>query len=328
MNVKALNNSLNYDCSIKKRSPFFQELQKNKALLLMLLPGNIILLLFNYLPMFGVIIAFKNFKYFGNNFFGNLFESEWIGFKNFEYLFGTRDAIIITRNTLLYNLTFILIGLIVSIAIALMLNEICSCKMARIYQSAMFLPYFLSWVVVSYLVIAFLSTDYGFINRVVLEAFGIKPFPWYSVTKPWPLLLVFINSWKWCGYNSIIYLSAMMAIDQEYYEAAMIDGATKWQQIMGITLPRIMPVVIMVTLLNIGRIFNADFGLFFQVPRNMGILYPVTNVIDTYVYNSLIRMGDIGMSSAAALYQSFVGFVLVYLVNRFVRKTNKDYALF
>lgn len=328
MPKKTFQNQLVKMITIEKRASFFQEVKKNKELLLMLLPGIALLFLFNYLPMFGVIIAFKNFKYYSNNFFVNLFQSKWIGFKNFEYLFGTRDAWLITRNTLLYNTAFILIGLIVSVAIALMLNEIFSPKLVRLYQSAMFLPYFLSWVVVSYLVLAFLSTEHGFINRVVLNSLRLEPFPWYSNTKPWPFILIFINAWKWCGYNSIIYLSAMISIDPEYYESAMIDGASKWRQITNITLPHIMPVIVMMTLLNIGRIFYADFGLFFHVPRNMGILYPVTNVIDTYVYNSLINMGDIGMSSAAALYQSIVGFILVYLVNRFVKRMNKDYALF
>lgn len=326
---KVVCNSLNKDTiQVANNYPFIRDIIKNRSLIFMAMPGILILLLFNYLPMFGVIIAFKNFKYYSNSFFQNLFQSEWIGFKNFEYLFNTKDAFIITRNTLLYNLSFIVIGLIVSIAVALMLNEIRNRKLARIYQTAMFLPFFLSWVVVSYLAYAFLSTDFGYINRVILKAIGMAPFPWYSSTKPWPFLLVFINSWKWCGYNSIIYLSAMIAIDKNYYEAAMIDGASKWRQITSVTLPHIMPVIVMMTLLNLGRIFNADFGLFYQVPRNMGILYPVTNVIDTYVYTALIRMGDIGMSSAAALYQSLVGFILVYVVNRIVRKANKDYALY
>jgi len=305
-----------------------EEIKKNKALFIMLLPGILILLLFNYLPMFGVILAFKNFKFYDSNFFSSLFQSQWTGFKNFQYLFASKDALLITSNTLLYNTAFIIIGLLVSVGIALMLNEIRSRRLARFYQSALFIPYFLSWVVVSYIAMAFLNTENGFINRVILKLLGQEPIDWYANTGPWPFILIFTNSWKWCGYNSIIYLSAIVAIDVQYYEAAMMDGASKWQQIAHITLPQIMPVIVMMTLLNVGRIFNADFGLFFQVPRNLGMLYPVTNVIDTYVYNSLIQMGDIGMSSAAALYQSIVGFILVLIVNRFVGRINKDYALY
>lgn len=312
----------------KPRSGFLQELIKNKSLFLMLLPGVIILLLNNYLPMFGVLIAFKNFKFHGSSFISSLLQSEWVGFKNFEYLFKTTDAFIITRNTLLYNIVFILIGLVVSVTTAVMLNEIRNAKLAKVYQSAFFMPYFLSWVVVSYITFAFLSMDNGFVNRVVLPAMGLDPIPWYSEPKYWPFILVFLNAWKWCGYNCLIYLATIIGIDREYYEAAMLDGANKWHQVTKITVPLLMPVIVMMTLMNIGRIFNADFGLFFQVPRNTGSLFPATNVVDTYVYNSLMTMGDIGMSSAAALYQSVVGFILVLFTNRMVKKINKDYALF
>jgi putative aldouronate transport system permease protein len=278
--------------------------------------------------MFGVIIAFKNFKFHGSNFFSSLFQSEWVGFKNFEFLFKTADAFVITRNTLLYNAAFIIIGLVISVGVAVMLSEVRSKKLAKFYQSSFFMPYFLSWVVVSYIAFAFLSMENGFINRTVLPALGMDPIPWYSEPKYWPFILIILNAWKWCGYNCLIYLASIIGIDREYYEAAMIDGASKWQQITKITIPLLMPVIVMMTLLNIGRIFNADFGLFFQVPRNTGTLFPATNVVDTYVYNSLMYMGDIGMSSAAALYQSVVGFILVLITNRMVKRINKDYALF
>lgn len=294
----------------------------------MLVPGIIVLILNNYLPMFGVIIAFKNFKFSGTSFFSSLLESQWIGLKNFEFLFRTADAFTITRNTILYNLAFFVTGLIVSVSVAVMLNEIWSRKLAKVYQSFMFLPHFLSWVVANYIVFAFLSIDMGFVNNFLLKPLGFNAINWYSETKYWPFILIFMNTWKWAGYNSIIYLAAILGINNEYYEAATIDGASKWQQFTRITLPQIGPLIIMMTLLNIGRIFYADFGLFFQVPRNSGILYPVTNVIDTYVYNALMTMGDIGMSSAAALYQALIGFVLVLFSNLLVKRINPESALF
>lgn len=316
------------DISFLQKLGLIKEITKNKVLFLMLLPGALVLILNNYLPMFGVIIAFKNFKFYSSNFFESLLKSEWVGLKNFEFLFRTTDAYIITRNTLLYNAVFILIGLAVSVSLAIMLNEIGHRKLAKFYQSAMFLPYFLSWVVASYLVFGFLSMDKGFFNRTLFQALNLTPISWYSETKYWPYILTFMNMWKWAGYNCIIYLAAIIGIDSQYYEAARIDGAGRWQQITKITLPSIAPLMIMMTLLNIGRILNADFGLFFQVPRNTGMLYPTTNVIDTYVYNSLINMGDIGMCSAAAFYQSIVGFLTVITSNYLVRRMSRENALF
>ncbi|NLG84582.1 MAG: sugar ABC transporter permease [Firmicutes bacterium] len=307
---------------------FWHEFKKNKALFLMLLPGFIVLLLNNYLPMFGVIIAFKNFKFVGDTFIESLLKSEWVGFKNFKFLFNTADAYAITRNTLLYNLAFIVIGLVVAVGLAVALSEMRFPRLARIYQGAMFLPYFLSWVVASYLVYAFLGFDTGFINKTILARLGLPPVSWYNDPRPWPFILVFMHLWKWAGYNCVVYLAAILSIDPEYYEAAIIDGASKWQQITNITIPQLVPLMTVLTLLNIGRIFYADFGLFFHIPRNTGILYPVTNVIDTYVYNTLLYMGDIGMSSAAGLYQAVVGFTLVIITNTVIRKTNRDYALF
>ncbi len=305
-----------------------RELRRNAPLFLMLLPGVLYLLVNNYLPMFGVIIAFKTFKFYGGGFLSSLLRSKWVGFSNFAFLFGTQDAFLITRNTMLYNGAFIAIGLVVSVAIAVCLNELRSRRLAKLYQSIMFLPYFLSWVVVSYIVYAFLSVDLGLLNRAAAALFGAQPVSWYGETKYWPFILVAINTWKWAGYNSIIYLAAIITFSSEYYDAACIDGAGKLQQIRHITLPLLAPLIILMTLVQIGRIFNADFGLFFHVPRNTGTLFPVTNVIDTYVYRGLMTMGDIGMSSAAALYQSVVGFVLVFASNLAVRRASPENALF
>lgn len=319
---------IGYGAIYQPRRGFFYEIKKNKVLFLMLLPGMIVLILNNYLPMFGVVIAFKNFKFVGSNFFDSLFKSEWVGFNNFKFLFGTTDAFVITRNTLLYNVAFISLGLVIAVTLAVALSELRFRRLARFYQGAMFLPYFLSWVVASYLVYAFLSFDTGFINKSVLAPLGIQPVTWYTNTKPWPFILIFMHFWKWAGYNCVVYLAAILALDPEHFEAATIDGASKWQQIIRITIPQLVPLMIILTLLNMGRIFYADFGLFFHIPRNTGMLYPATNVIDTYVYNTLLYMGDIGMSSAASLYQAVLGFILVIVTNHLIRRRNKDYALF
>ncbi|HEY8463740.1 MAG TPA: ABC transporter permease subunit [Bacillota bacterium] len=303
-------------------------MKKNGALLLMLLPGALVLFLYNYLPMFGVIIAFKNFRFYDGNFFSSLFKSEWAGFKNFEFMFSTPDAYIMIRNTILYNLAFITSCTIISIAFAIMLNEIYSRKLSKLYQSAMFLPNFLSWIVFSYLVYAFLSPDKGFINMSFLKPLGIKPVFWYSELKVWPFIIIIVNAWMWVGNNCIIYLASIIGIDQQLYEAARIDGANRWQQIFKITIPQITPVIIVMILVFVGRIINTDLGLFFLVPRNAGMLHPVTQTIDTYVYNTLLRNGDIGMSSAAAFFQSVVGFVTIIAANSAVKKIDPEQGMF
>jgi putative aldouronate transport system permease protein len=290
---------------------------------MLLVPGVLYLLLNNYLPMFGIVIAFKDINYAKG-----IFGSEWVGFKNFEFLFATKDAWLITRNTVLYNAVFIVLHAVVPVAFAIALNELRLRLLARTYQSIMFLPHFLSMIVVSYLGYALLSGEYGFLNKAVLEPLGLNPISWYSEAKYWPFILPIVNIWKHVGYYSIIYLAAIIGIDQEYYEAAHIDGASKWQQITRITIPLLRPVIIVMTLLQIGKIFNADFGLFYQVPLDSGALYPTTQVIDTYVYRALLNLGDIGMSASAGLYQAFVGFVLVLATNYAVRKIDKESALF
>ncbi len=302
---------------IRKKAPL------NIALLTMLIPGIIALFVFSYLPMFGIIIAFKDINYAKG-----ILGSDWIGLKNFEFLFKTPDAWTITRNTVSYNLIFITLGTVCSVAAAIALDRMRARKAGRFYQAVMFLPYFLSWIVVSSLVFSLLSVDLGFLNRQLLGPLGYQPVNWYTSTGVWPFILVFVNLWRYTGYNSVIYLASIAGIDPTYHEAAAVDGATGWQQIRHITLPLLMPVVVILTLLAIGRIFFGDFGLFYQVPMNMGPLFPTTNVIDTYVYRTLINMGDIGMSSAAGLYQSVVGFVLVLASNRVVRRIDPDKSLF
>ncbi|MGO4950767.1 MULTISPECIES: ABC transporter permease subunit [Paenibacillus] len=305
---------------------FQKRMNKTKkyfVLFLMMVPGLAYLIINNYLPLFGIIIAFKDYNYSQG-----IFRSEWIGLENFEYLFKTTDAYIITRNTILYNGGFIILNLIVGVSIAIFLNEIKNRFMSRFYQTAILMPYLISMIIVGYLVFALLSLETGFINKTILPWLGISDISWYSEAKYWPYILTIVHIWKSAGYLCVIFLATIVGIDNEYYEAAKLDGATTWQQIRTITIPLLMPVVTIMTLLQIGRIFYSDFGLFYQVPLNAGALQSTTNVIDTYVYRSLMTLGDIGMSSAAGLYQSIVGCVLVFISNYIVRKINKDNAMF
>ncbi|MHB8063390.1 MAG: ABC transporter permease [Ruminiclostridium sp.] len=313
----------------KKQTGFFRDLVRNKVLYLMMLPLLVVIFFNNYLPMAGAAIAFKNYKYFGSNFFENFFKSEWVGLTNFEFFTSTPDAFTMTRNTLGYNFTFIVLGLVISVLFAIMLNEIRNKYFSRFYQASMFLPYFMSWIVVSYLVFALLSEEKGFVNNTLLPALGMNPdVSWYGDIIKWPFILTSVNIWKLTGYNTVIYVAAIAGIDQEFYEAATVDGATKFQQIRSITIPLLKPLMIILTLLAVGRVFYSDFGLFFQVPRNTGALYETTMTLDTYVYNALRRLNDVGMASAAGLYQSVCGFILVMVSNLIVRKIDPEKALF
>lgn len=286
-------------------------------------PGMLYLFINNYIPMLGIVIAFKNI-----NFSKGILASDWVGLKNFEYLFKTRDAFIITRNTIGYNILFICVNLLLSVLFAIVLSELRSRMASRVYQTLILLPYLISMVIVSYLVFAFLGNENGFVNNTLLPLFGGGRISWYTQPRYWVVILPLVYVWKNVGYSTVIYLASVIGIDPEYYEAARLDGAGTLQKIRYITLPLIRPTIIMLTLLNIGRIFYSDFGLFYQVPQNSGALFSTTNVIDTYVYRALIKLGDIGMSSAAGVYQSLVGFVLIMLSNSIVRKIDKENALF
>lgn len=300
-----------------------KNLRRYFALYLMTLPGLIYLFINNYIPMSGVIIAFKNI-----NWRKGILGSPFVGLKNFEFLFKTRDALVITRNTLLYNLAFIVIGILLAVSVAILLNEIRSKRAKKVYQTLFLLPYLISIVVVSYLVYAFLSVETGFVNKSIMPVLGKNPVTWYTEPGYWPFILILVHSWKSFGYDSIIYYATLVGIDPSFYEAATIDGANRWQQVRYVTLPALKPTIVTLTLLAVGRIFYSDFGLFYQVPLNSGPLLDVTNTIDTYVYRSLIQLNDYGMSSAASVYQSFVGFLLVVFANFTVRKFSEENALF
>jgi putative aldouronate transport system permease protein len=297
-------------------------LRDNGAATMMSLPGVLLLLVFCYLPMFGIIIAFKEYR-----FDQGIFGSKWIGLYNFQFLFSSAAAWRITRNTVGYHLIFMSTGMTASLVIALLMNEVQGKFRARFYQSAMFLPYFISFIIVSYFVYAFLNLDNGIVNHI-LQALGKQTISWYSKPEYWPSILSIVNIWKGTGYGSILYLAVMLGISPEFYEAAKIDGANKWQQIWHITLPMLVPIIMIQVLLSMGSMFRANFGMFYNVTLDRSSLYPTTDVIDTFVYRSLVQAGDIGMSAAAGVYQSVVGFVLVLLSNWAVRRVDPERALF
>ncbi len=288
---------------------------------LVMIPGLVYLFINNYMPLPGLVVAFKQY-----NAGKGIYKSPWVGFKNFQYLFATNDALLITRNTILYNVAFIAINLVCSIAVAIILSELTG-RIKNVYQSVILLPHLISSVIIGYLVFAFFSVENGFVNNNILALFGKEGVSWYSEPKYWPFIIVFVNTWKSIGFNCIIYLSTLLGFDRAFYESAEIDGATKWQQIRYITLPLLKPTAIMMTLMAVGRIFYSDFGLFYQVPMNQGALYATTQTIDTYVYRGLLQLGNISMSAAAGVYQSIIGFVLILAANLLVKKLDRDSAL-
>ena len=306
-----------------KKKTDAKHFREHLPLYLMLLPGLAYLMINNYIPMAGIIIAFKKL-----NFAKGILGSPWAGFENFKFLFNSPDAWIITRNTLLYNVAFIIVNMVVGIAIAILICEVRSTKLKKLYQSAILLPFLMSMVILSYIVYALLSSENGLVNSSLLAALGIEGIQWYQEPKYWPFILIIANCWKGVGYGCLIYIASLIGIDPSFYEAARLDGASKWQEITKITLPSLTPTIITLLLLSIGRIFYSDFGLFYQVPMNSGVLFPTTNVIDTYVYRALIEQGNISMSSAAGVYQSLVGFVIVIASNWIVRRVDKERALF
>lgn len=307
----------------KSSSQLKARITKWLPIYLMMLPGALYLFINNYIPMFGLVIAFKSV-----NFQTGIWKSPWCGLSNFQFLFQTKDAWVITRNTLLYNLCFILLNTFIGILFAIFICDISWKAGKKVYQSAILFPYLMSWVIISYIVYAIFSMQYGIANKSILPALGMDPIMWYNDTKYWPAILIITNTWQGIGYGCLIYISSINGIEASYFEAAELDGANKFQQIWNITLPEILPSVITLTLLSIGKIFYSNFGLFYQVPRDSGLLYSVTDTIDTYVYRGLMKLGNVGMSSAAGFYQSVVGFILVMLSNLVVKKISPENALF
>lgn len=301
-----------------------RKMQKKNDLVLtgMALPPALFIFVFSYLPMLGLIIAFKDFKVSKG-----ILGSAWCGLKSFKFFFQSTDAWIVLRNTIGMNLLFIALTLVVSVAIALMLNELRSRRTVKTIQTIMFFPYFLSWVVVSYMLYAFLNHNYGIINTA-LAALGLPSVAWYSESKYWPWILTFMYIWKNAGYNAIIYYASIMGIDESYYEAAAIDGATRRQITWRITLPLLKKIIICMTLLQIGRVMYSDFGLFYQLPRDMGALFSTTQVLDTYIFRMLRVTGNVGVSAAVGCFQAIVGFILIMAANGVVRRIDKESAMF
>lgn len=282
----------------------------------------LLVFVFCYLPMGGVIIAFKNYKYSLG-----ILKSPWVGFDNFKFFFESNDFYRITRNTLGLNALFIVTKTTASVGLALLLFELKSRTKKKIYQTILIVPHFISWVVASYMVYAILHPEHGTLNILLDKLFHIKP-DWYSKPEAWPVILLIASVWKSVGMDSVVYYASLMGIDKAMFEAAEIDGASKWQRTWHIILPCMRNLVVMMTILAIGNIFRADFGLFYQLPRNIGTLYPTTDVMDTYIFRAMRSLGDMGMSSAAGLFQSVVGFVMVVITNYCSKKVDEELALF
>lgn len=294
---------------------------RSRELFLLSLPGLAVLAVFYYLPMFGLVMAFKDFLP-AQGFWG----SEWIGFKNFEFFFTSDIAYRVTRNTVLMNLGFIVAGQLSSLIAALALFEL-SKRVTKFYQTALFVPYFTSWVVVGFLLYGFLNKDLGIVNQLI-EAQGGEARLWYLDPAPWPAILIASNTWKELGFRSLIYYTGLMGVDYALYEAAAIDGASKFRQLTRISVPLLAPLIALLTMTQIGQIMRADFGMFYFLPMNSGPLYEVTDVIDTFVFRTIRVTGDFGMGTAAGLYQSVVGLVLVLVSNWSLRRLSPDNAVF
>jgi putative aldouronate transport system permease protein len=299
----------------------WKDIRKKKGLLILAAPGLVFLLVFSYLPMLGIFIAFININYTKG-----IFHSPWVGFANFRFFFESQDFARITRNTIVLNVMFIIINMVLAIVLALILFEL-SRRAVKVYQTILFIPYLLSWVVASYALYVFLNNDYGVFNKF-LQAVGGNKVNWYGVAPSWPTILTLAFLWKNLGYSAIIYYTGLLGIDSTYYEAADIDGGSRLQQLRYITLPLLTPLIALILITQMGRIFSADFGMFYFLTKDSPMLYPTTDVIDTYVFRALRKIGDPSMAAAVALYQSAVGCLLVVGVNALIRRINRENAMF
>ncbi|MFK7691692.1 ABC transporter permease [Paenibacillus sp. HJGM_3] len=300
---------------------FIKEIVRNRQLYVLAVPGIVFLALFSYIPMFGHLIAFQRFQPVKG-----IWGSKWVGLDNFKFFFGGHDWLRVTFNTVYLNLLFLIFGLGIALVLAITMNEIGSAWIKKLSQSLVFLPYFISWLVVSLMMLAFMSTD-GLLNHG-LKQIGIGEVNWYQRVQLWPVILTLVYVWKFAGYFSIIFLAAIVGISSDYYESAKIDGATRFQQIVHITIPSIRSVIVVLMLLGVGRIFFGDFGMIYGIIGDNSILYPTTDVIDTYSFRALRQLGNFGMSSAIVLYQSVMGLMAILLFNRLAKKIDPDSGLF
>lgn len=302
---------------------FLRELKKNYMLYLLLLPGLICIIVFSYIPMSGHLLAFKRFTIDGG-----IFHSPWNGLNNFKFFFSSGDWKRIIGNTIYLNVLFIIFTQFFAVLLALMINEVRNDPFKRISQSLVFLPYFVSWLVVSLMLRAMLNTSDGLVNISILEPLGIKKIPFFMKPEMWPMILTISNVWKFTGYYSVIYIGAIIGVSPELFDAARVDGASKWQEVFYVTLPQIRPTILIMVLLAIGRIFYGDFGMIYGIVGDNGVLFPTTDVIDTYTYRALRQMGNFGMSSAVNLVQSALGLVTILIFNKIVRRIDPDASLF
>lgn len=320
---------------INNRRVMSGSLKRQCAFLTMLIPGFIVLVLFSYLPMPGVILAFKSYKlaippkdfWIQNRFIYSLFvASDWSGLANFEFLLRSPDTFKIIRNTVLYNVLFAVVGVVLQVTLAVVVNEMRNRRSAKLYQSVLFLPYFISWIIVMYVLYALINAK-GIFNQMNLLTGGATV-DYYAKKEYWPWFFLVSNIWKYTGNGSIIYLATISGFDQELYEAAAIDGAGKWKQIKHIMIPQLIPTIVLLQILAVGRIFNGDFEMFYSLPNGSGVIQDVTTTIDVYVYNMMRRGSRLGQPAAGALFQSVVGFVMVLVTNLIVRKSQPEMALF
>lgn len=322
MNVKASSvKNTDITAKPKKKKSEFRLFRENLPITLLALPAVIYMFIFKYVPLYGLILPFKDYKLSKG-----VWGSPWCGLENFKFIAGNEQILIAVRNTILYNFVWIFLGLVITIAVALLLFEM-SAKSVKVYQTAIYLPYYISWVIAAYAFSAFLDMDNGVINKMIV-AFGGEPVLWYNDPKYWPYILTIAHIWKGFGSGSVIYYAALMGIDGELFEAAKIDGASKLKQIWYISLPSIKTTVVMLTILNIGKIFYGDFGLFYNFTFNSPLLYSTTDIVDTYVFRALTNLGDISLSATVGFVQSMLGFILVMSTNLITKKIDKNSALF
>ena len=305
-----------------EKTSFLSKLYKNKTMLFMLSPAMIYVIIFSYIPMFGIVLAFKNYNYQAG-----IFGSPWVAFDNFKFLLISNKLWTLSRNTILYNIAFLGLGLIFEVGFAIILSEITNGIFKRVSQGIMFLPYFISWVVVSSIMITLFGYEHGVLNNI-LNMFGMESFNLYGATKQWPFVMVFLRMWKLTGYGSVVYLAAITGISQELFEAAEIDGANIWNKIRHITIPSIKPTMSIMLLLGLGNVFRGDFGMFYQIVKNNQLLLRSSDIIDTFVYRSLMSSPNLGMSAAAGMYQSVMCLIVISTVNYIIKRIQPDYALF
>jgi putative aldouronate transport system permease protein len=301
---------------------FFREIRVNKYLYILALPGTAFLIVFAYVPLSGHILAFTEFK-----FSTGLFHSRFVGFDNFKFFFGGSDWLVVTKNTLVLNSLFLGIGLSFALIVAIFLGEMRNAAIKKLSQSFIFLPYFISWQVISLMIYSMLNSSNGLVNQL-LSALGLKPVGWYSRPELWPAILTFFNIFKYAGYNSIVFLAALSGINEELFESARIDGATRFQQVLYVTLPLLRPIFLIMLLMGVGRIFYGDFGMIYGIVADNGVLFPTTDVIDTYSYRTLRQVGNLSMSSAVVLYQSVMGVITIVFFNWLVRRIDPEVRLF